>query len=234
MDNIQQEEIIQWFNKTYTKRGKTYLRPTVAYTIFIKLINLKAQENYLDLACGLGRMLALSKAINANSYGIDISEVAVKYARSKFPQAHICSGNAEILPYPANFFDALTCIGSLERMLNLDQVFAEIKRVTKTQARICFMVRNSNTLTWYIKSIFHLINNKGHQGAKTLNEWSEIFIHNGFEIIKIYPDQWLLKKILFVLSFGFYQPFDKVLNCKMPPLFTYEYIFLLKKKTYDE
>jgi len=138
----EQNQIKDWFNKTYSLRGTMYLRPVRAYRIFPEILNIKKGDKLLDVASGLGRMLEASKEYGADLNGIDISDVAVAKAKVIVPEANIQVANAEKMPFDDNTFDFISCLGSLERMIDLDQVLSEIQRVSKPNAKFCFLVRN--------------------------------------------------------------------------------------------
>ncbi|NQX85334.1 MAG: class I SAM-dependent methyltransferase [Flavobacteriaceae bacterium] len=190
-----QEEIVEWFNTTYSKRGSWYLRPRQAYYIYLELLQAGSNQKLLDVACGLGRLLDASKAYGVQQYGIDISPVAIKKAKNLFPNFNLFVANAEKLPFDDAIFDLITCIGSIERMLNKSLVFKEMLRVGKRNCRYCFLVRNSETRSWkFFKDFLGLKNKAGHQDAKTLKQWKDMFSLYGFKVNAIYPDQYPLQK----------------------------------------
>lgn len=228
----QQIEIKTWFNKTYRNRPNSYLRPRVAYETFFKLMNPKKNSNYLDIACGLGKMLEIGLDLDLHTFGIDISEIAVEKSKLNVPNATITQANAESLPFKNNYFDYISCIGSLERMINIEKVLSEKKRVAKTNATFCLMVRNSDSFRWKTKKLLGLINIKGHQNSKKLDEWKELFISNNFEIITVLPDQWIHQRLIQLLSLGIIQPKSaKQFNTPIPLKYADEFIFILKLKT---
>lgn len=227
----EQKTIETWFNKTYSNRGESYLRPKEAYIIFAELLNLKPQKNLLDIACGLGRMLEVGSTYKINNYGIDISEVAVQKAKLKLPNDTIVTGNAEQLPFENSLFDYITCLGSLERMINKNAVLQEINRVTKQEAKICIMVRNANSWRWiFTKKMLFAINKKGHQDAKTHEEWKSLFEQHDFVIESCIADQWPSMKFKKIFSFGLFKNFKKPTKSIIPIDFANEFIFILKKK----
>lgn len=190
-----QEQITEWFNNTYTKRGSWYLRPVHAYYIYLEILEAKANQKLLDIACGLGRLLEASQDYKVIPYGIDISDVAISKAKQRFPNFNLSVANAEDLPFEDNTFDMITCIGSLERMVNTQNALKEMLRVGNQSSKYCFLVRNSETTSWlFFKSFLGLKNKKGHQDAKNLKEWTSIFRTAGFDIIDVYPDQYPLMK----------------------------------------
>ncbi len=227
----EQEKIRDWFNKTYESRSEQYLRPVRAYSIFIDLLDPKKGEKILDIACGVGRILQAAEPKSLELHGLDISEVAISKAKLNLPKAKLIAGNAEDLPYEDHSFDYITCIGSLERMIDLDLVLDEIKRVAQPNAKCCFMVRNSETLQWkLIKEKLGIKNKQGHQGAKSMNQWNEIFEKKGFKIEHIVPDQWRYKRILELFSLSFFpKDYNKIYKSLLPLKNAYEFIYLLSK-----
>jgi len=228
--STRQQEIANWFDKTYSRRGEWYLRPVKAYYIFLELLEIKPKEKLLDIACGLGRLLEAANEYDCELTGVDISKVAVEKAQKNVPDAHIQWANAEALPFNDDEFDVITCLGSLERMLNLSQVFHEMKRVTAEKARFCFLVRNENTATWNIKKTLRIQNEEGHQGAKSLQMWTNIFEDEGFEIIDILPDQYPLQKRLLLRSLGLKKVnYKSIVAGNRPIENANEFIFILRK-----
>ncbi len=186
-----QEEIKDWFDQTYRTKGEGYLRPVAAYEIFGTLIDPGVESRHLDVACGPGLMLQALTRQDVQLHGVDISSEAIRQCRLNVPEADVLEANAEDLPYEDNTFDSITCIGSLERMLDRQKVLAEQYRVAKPGARLCYMVRNAENLTWkYLWKPLGLQNTKGHQDALTLKEWKDIFGRAGLKTEAIYPDHW--------------------------------------------
>jgi ubiquinone/menaquinone biosynthesis C-methylase UbiE len=128
-------------------------------------------------------------------YGIDISTIAIEQGRARRVPAELCVGNAECLPYKDAAFDLITCLGSLERMLDVSKALAEIRRVARPAARCCFLVRNSNTLTWKRLSLLTAKQRSlGHAGADTLKNWRVLFESHGFKVLEVLPDQYPLQR----------------------------------------
>lgn len=230
-ENESQEKIINWFNNTYKKRGFWYLRPAHAYSIYLEILGVKKNHKLLDVACGLGRLLEASQEYGVEPYGIDISGVAIAKAKERFPNFNLVEGNAEQLPYEDDFFNYVSCIGSLERMINLQQVLKEMLRVGAKGCKYCFLVRNSETTSWQVfKKTLGFKNDAGHQDAKNLNQWTSIFQSAGFEVLNVYPDQYPLMKrkrrnSLWLKNVDYKQ----ILESSKPIEKANEFLFLVKK-----
>lgn len=234
MKEENQETIKSWFDRTYSTRGYGYLRPQAAYEIFASILSVKKGQQHLDVACGLGLLLKTFSNHGAKVSGIDLSDVGVRKSKILCPEAHIEQGNAEKLPFPDESFDSVTCIGSLERMLDRNQVLKEQLRVLKKDGQACLMVRNSENFTWkYIWRPLGLVNKKGHQDALNYDEWVDLFESVGFKILKVYPDHWpyyrLQKTFMPWRKWSSMYP-GKIRKFPFSIHLAYEYIFLMQKK----
>lgn len=228
----EQQAIKQWFNRTYLTKGERYLRPVKAYQIFLELLRVKPNHKLLDVACGLGRLIEASQEYGCKAYGVDLSDVAIEKARQKFPKAQLQVANAENLPFNESQFDYVTCLGSLERMLNLEQVLSELWRVGHEQTQYCFLVRNSNTFIWqFFKEKLGMRNKTGHQNAMSLEHWSDTLNQAGYEVISVHHDQYPLQKRKKWFSLGLANvDYKKLIQPKAPLHGANEFIFILKKK----
>jgi len=226
----QQTEIANWFNETYQTKGFKYLRAVDAYEIFVNLLNPKPGSNHLDVACGLGLMLKAMSKREVNLYGIDISNEAIDNCKKYCPEAQVQQGNAENLPYESDFFDSITCIGSIERMLDRPKVLKEQFRVAKSGAKICYMVRNAENFTWkYLQQPFNLYNKKGHQDALNKAKWEDLFLKSGFEIKSVHPDHWPYVKTVKTLWPWSRIDAGKIRKFPFSLELAYEFIYLLEK-----
>lgn len=188
-------------------------------------------QRLLDVACGLGRLLEVAKERGLQPIGIDISKVAVEYCQKKFPDIPTVVGNAEELPFDAQEFDFITCLGSLERMLDRDKVLQELKRVLKDNGTICLLVRNSDSWKWkYVKEPFALVNKQANQDAMSLEQWKNLFEKNGLTVADIYCDQWPLMRSKFLATFGLWRNFENIQTSLLPLKVANEFVFIIKKQ----
>jgi len=230
--SVDQKQIANWFDRTYKLRSTNYLRPIDAYRIYLHLLKAKKGEALLDIACGPGQLLMVGKEKELDLHGIDISSEAIRQCRNRLPEANLQVANAEILPFEDKKFDYLTCLGSLERIIHLDKALQEQVRVAKEDAKFCYLVRNADAPTWkLVKKTLGIQNHKGHQTAKTLEEWTAIFTQNGLVVENIYSDQWPLVRWKRWLSFDKSSvDYTKVRKGWLPLKNAYEFIFVLSKE----
>lgn len=231
MATQKQDEIIEWFDKTYESHGDWYLRPIAAYWVFLTMLKVKSNDTLLDVASGLGRMIAVCNESELKPSGIDISEVAARKAKLRYPGADIRVGNAEYLPYADKTFDYVTCLGSLERMLDRRKVLSEMKRVLTDHGKMCLLVRNSESWFWrFIQKPFGFVNKKGHQDAMNLEDWSSLIQESGLHIVQVYKDQWPMMKWKRYFSFGLWNGYDEIHKGWLPLRYAYEFVFVLDKR----
>jgi SAM-dependent methyltransferase len=148
------------------------------------------------------------------------------------PRAHVLVANAEALPYCAGAFDLVTCLASLERMLDRRRALEELLRVGKPRARYCLMVRNSNTPGWkYWASSAAREPDRGHADADTIGNWTALFTSTGFKVVRVLPDQYpLLRRQRWRSLFLRDVDFRKVAASDAPLERANEFIFMLEKR----
>ena len=191
-DRPEQARIAAWFDRTYERRGLRYLRPQRAYDVFLQILEATAGHRLLDVACGPGHLLAEGERRGLHTCGVDISPVAVAMARQRVPTATVSVANAERLPFADASFDYITCLGSLERVLNRDAALEEMTRVLRPEGRLCLMVRNADSLQWKFVERLGWENTEGHQGADGLDAWTTAIGQAGLHCVSVLPDQWPL------------------------------------------
>ncbi len=226
-----QNDIQVAFDELYQNKGFKYLRPREAYEIFAGILSPGKGEKFLDVACGPGILLKEMANAGAKSYGIDISPKAVDMCNLYCPEAEVVVGNAENLPFQDKEFKYISCIGSLERMIDRKKAIAEQVRVARDDAKFCYMVRNSNHISWKIfMKPLKLYNQKAHQDAMDLQNWYDLFRSCGLRTLSIYPDHWpyyRLRKLIPIwnrnIDYSRIRKFPFSLNR------AYEFIFVLEK-----
>jgi SAM-dependent methyltransferase len=188
---VAQTGIAAWFDATYRTKGLRYLRPPRSYPIFVQLLDARPGERLLDVACGPGLLLRAARERGVDASGIDLSREAVALAKQLLSGVDAQQGNAERLPFADGTFDCVTCIGSIERFLDRGAALREMQRVAKPDARFCFLVRNASTLVWRVwRQWLGRRQVQGHQDARTLAQWRELFVQCGFVVQRVLPDQW--------------------------------------------
>lgn len=99
----------------------------------LKLLESSTLSRLLDLGCGYGGLtMFLANRLGIDDvYGVDINEERLSQARARGIITHKIDLEKEKLPFPCDFFDIVTCFGSLEHLSYFDNFFSESFRVLR-------------------------------------------------------------------------------------------------------
>lgn len=229
-----EQDIRAWYDRRYADRGVDSMRTADAYPVFLDYLEAKPGKALLDIACGTGYLLLAAARRGLRTWGIDISEEAVKLARQVSPDSTVSVGRGEDLKFPDGQFDYVTCIGSLEHFLDMDRGIAEMKRVSKPDARLCILVPNSDFLYWKVSGQYGTEQQEINEHLLSLAEWRSFFERSGLDIITVGQDRWPMKKIR---PFASANPLRVVKGLifrlvwsLLPMSYAYQFIFVLRKK----
>lgn len=226
------QEVINFYNNIYLKKQAAAMRPLATYVPFVKILNPLANKKILDVACGTGFLLKLLAEKNLETYGVDISPEAVVVAKKESPTSKIFVASAENLPFNADFFDYVTCIGSIEHFENLDKGLTEILRVAKKEAKFVFVVPNKDYFFWYFKSKKGTHQRDIGEELKSLKDWQKFFQKHQLKIVKTKVDRYPTTSLPWFYSFNPYKIlkrlFFKIVWLFLPKKYTYQFIFLIQ------
>jgi methionine biosynthesis protein MetW len=90
---------------------------------------LSGGSRLLDIGCGNGELLLAVQTRYDEVYGIDIAEAALGSARKYGINVQAVDLNREDLPFPDQYFDALTILSTLQYFQDLYVVLGECNRV---------------------------------------------------------------------------------------------------------
>jgi len=159
----------------------------------------------LDLGCHSGLLTAkIAGQLKGSVMGLDISELAIRYASRKYPQLDFRVADIQKgIPFSDYSFEAVTAFDVLEHISNLEYVVSEIKRVLKPQGVLLMGIPNENLLfrtIWYF-------------WTKTRGKvWQELHVHK-------FSDENLKQ---FFNSQGFKSIFDKKIHLGMYWIIKYQ------------
>ena len=118
-----------------------FLARYVAKKTGIQSDQIKYLENQkpvgLDLGCGTGRNLVAMCELGINSFGFDLSPVAINFAndwlKTKKLKANLSHGDISRLPFTNEFFDFVICHGVLDHMTQKTRAegLIEVSRILK-------------------------------------------------------------------------------------------------------
>jgi len=218
---VNEKKIKNWYNQRHSTKAENAWRPYEAYPIFLDYLDVKSGRKLLDVGCGTGYFLKAADQKGLETYGVDISDEGVKIAKKIPPNSKIIVGKGEYLNFSDKFFDYVTCLGSLEHFLDIEKGIKEVIRVSKNEALFCIMVPNINFLLWKIRRAKGTEQQDINENLLSLKQWKNLFIQEGLEILKIYQDRWLMKRT---------NIFFKLVWAVLPLNYTYQFIFILRKR----
>ena len=190
INKVKTKDIIKDYNRIYSTSG---LRTNSAYYRWIiKLLQPMPNTKILDVSCGEGILLKEAIGLNKRiqTYGLDISKVAVQKAQSNAFESKIVLADGQWIPFSDNFFDYVTCLGSLEHYLDPSLGLREILRVAKNEAKFCIVLPNSISIDLFLEVLktgkkpledFQII-----ERTATKNEWIDLLTKNGLEVKSVY------------------------------------------------
>jgi ubiquinone/menaquinone biosynthesis C-methylase UbiE len=220
----------KYYDNIYLEGQEYSTRPIDSYRIFLKILHPTKGGKILDIGCGPGNLLKNAEDCGLVPFGLDISFEALKIARQNSPKSYIILGIGENLPFPSNYFDNITCLGSLEHFIDMDMALSEMVRISKKDGRLLIMVPNINYR-------FGAGTKQIEERLLTLQEWKDILNKNGLQIKKIKQDKYFGKLITikqFINKRGIKVKFKLILK-KLFWIFTpieqtYQFIFICTVK----
>ncbi len=104
----------------------------------------------LDVGCGSGVLFGKLLDLGCEVWGVDPAPNMIEQCRMRFgnhTRVHAVVGDATSLPFPSDFFDAVTCLGVIDFIYADDSAISEMVRVVKKDGTI--LVSFSNLLSPY-------------------------------------------------------------------------------------
>lgn len=109
-------------------------------------LDLRADDDLLDVGCGSGDFLAHAAQTVRFVAGLDASDVQVRMARRRLRDrlavgtAELVLGDAEALPWDDGRFSAVASLNCLKFVAKPDRALAEMHRVLRADGRIAVLV----------------------------------------------------------------------------------------------
>jgi len=133
--------VADWYHEHLLSEG-TYHADVILPNL-LRLMNIKTDEQVLDLACGEGFFSRAFHEAGAKVTGVDISPELVALARRDSPKeiTFAVSRASNLHSFPARIFSAVTIVLAIQNIEDVKEVFFEIERVLAPSGKI-FIVMN--------------------------------------------------------------------------------------------
>jgi ubiquinone/menaquinone biosynthesis C-methylase UbiE len=172
----------KFYDELYRKKGayhwKNIKEANVFYLqhtrIILGLVNKFASGNILDVGCGDGYITSQISQKFKEVIGIDISEQAVRIAKSKNPKIVFTAASCTNIPFSDNSFDTVVASEIIEHVNYEDgkTFLKEGRRVLKPHGRI--IISTPNLSNPYMKFLQIRHKNIEHLKEYTKNEFVEL------------------------------------------------------------
>ncbi|HIA64479.1 TPA: class I SAM-dependent methyltransferase [Candidatus Poribacteria bacterium] len=100
------------------------------------------QGRILDLGCGMGTFLYLAKKKGWETFGVDLSQDGIGFARENYNLNVFC-GDVFEMDFPSHYFDVITLYHVLEHIPEPNPLLEELHRILKPK-RGCLVVEVPN------------------------------------------------------------------------------------------
>ncbi|EEB79602.1 methionine biosynthesis protein MetW, putative [marine gamma proteobacterium HTCC2148] len=184
------KEIKEFYDSVYHAKAPDSYEESMArhYSSLFRRLGLRAGQRVLDVACGTGGWLKHCSAEGLEVAGIDLSERAIGFCDESMPNGEFYAQPAESLPFEADSFDVVTCLGSLEHFVDPAASLREMARVAKPGAVIVLLVPNKDFLTRKLGLFAGTYQVDAKEVVRTLDEWQSLFQVADLKVIERWKD----------------------------------------------
>jgi len=163
-------------SQKHAERGIEHVESLLPY------VNLKENQNYLEVGCGNGHMCKyLARKYHLNVTGTDVDPEMIQFARENIddiPSIRFLEMDATNMPFEDNEFDIVLSFGVMHHIGHWEKALEEISRVLKPQG---FFIFGDLAYSRFITRIFRPI--VKNYGVYTIDDITHCLGRNGFEIV---------------------------------------------------
>ncbi|RJS75272.1 class I SAM-dependent methyltransferase [Methanophagales archaeon] len=176
---------IKKFNKGYFLRFR-HDKSTREWQLFYQE-QISELQKYLgdgieicDVGCGLGSFLEICDKAGWFTYGIDISEYAIKEAKRRTKAKLAVHDIQDGIPFEEEF-DVIACFDVVEHLENPEKALTNIYQKLKIGGILLLTTPNLRSKIW--KRISGWQEDETHISLRKMNEWKECLRSIGFKIV---------------------------------------------------
>ncbi len=147
------DEVAEIYDNRYDRsRGREYYHHICRHV----LACIPTGGRILDLGCGTGLFLTAYEQGGGTGVGLDISRGMLEKARSRCNSCEVTVGNAEILPFFDESFDAVSSLLAFSYVRNPENLLAEALRVLKPGGSLAICTLGKHLLTTGLPAVYTL------------------------------------------------------------------------------
>ena len=125
-------------------------RETKEVTLYRKILewiatDYEKQGRILDIGCATGVFLDIARAEGWQTFGVEISENAARYARDEFG-LNVFAGELHEARFPNHYFDVVTACDLLEHLRDPSSFHEEVHRILKDDGLLFIQTINAKSL----------------------------------------------------------------------------------------
>ena len=168
-----------------------------------KILHIKKIGTLLDIGCALGFFLEICQTKGFETFGIDISEYAVKNAKKIIP--NVVLGNISNSSFKKNFFDVITMFDLIEHLNDPRKDLLKVRSLLKDDGLLLIQTGDSGSVfAKILNKRLHFFAPPQHLFFFNQKNISEILKQSGFQVIKIEKDgKWVsLRYLLHMMGYS--------------------------------
>lgn len=154
-DTVLKDDTPYFAHDVYANEQETYLQEASRY---LKAINrFKTSGKLLDIGCGFGYFSAAAVRDGWQVKGIDISPVAVEFAKRTFELQDLQLATVEDAEFAPNSFDVITMWNCIEHMANPVASIEKALTWLKPDGIIAFEAPNHDGILYSLNTVLHKV-----------------------------------------------------------------------------
>jgi SAM-dependent methyltransferase len=169
------EELKKFYTQEYFTKGVNYFsdqeRTYMAGRYIDEIKKFKKKGTLLEIGCAAGYLLKLAQERGFDSYGVEISEDASKFASEKLG-LKVKNCVLEDAKFESDFFDAVILINVLEHLPDPLGTLREINRISKDDGIVYICVPNLNRIDRKLRYLINFFRYKGGFAKLHLSEFT--------------------------------------------------------------
>ncbi|MCY0893243.1 MAG: class I SAM-dependent methyltransferase, partial [Acidibacillus sp.] len=169
-------------------------------------LQVRDQDQILDVACGTGNYTAALSQLGVNITGVDISEEMLAKARQKSYEISWIKADATHLPFDEDSYNGATCVLAIHHFDDLLKTFREVHRVLDNGRFVIFTSSPEQMRSYWLNAYFPIAMEASIRQMPSMNDVIMNLREVGFSIVGV--ESFLIEKDLqdFFLYSGKYAP----------------------------